>query len=141
MDRLFDKHVCQCQREVTKRKYILQMVNTLLRRYACDSIGHVWKTDDKIKKLLAFLRAPAARRTNVSVTTMPLKGLTAATCPPTHREKFYREFEARSLRPGEDPAVYKWELEQALEKADPSLEAEAKKALLTRQFMKDCQTT
>ena len=41
-----------------------------------------------------------------------------------------------SLRPAEDPAVYKWELEQALEKADPSLEAEAKKALLTRQFMK-----
>ena len=41
MDRLFDKHVCQCQREVTKRKYILPMVNTLLRRYACDSIGHV----------------------------------------------------------------------------------------------------
>ena len=57
-------------------------------------------------------------------------------CPPAHREKFYREFEARSLRPGEDPAVYKWELEQTLEKADPSLEAEAKKALLTRQFMK-----
>ena len=67
---------------------------------------------------------------------MPLKGLTTATCPPAHHEKFYREFEARSLRLGEDPALYKWELEQALEKADPSLKAEAKKALLTPQFMK-----
>ena len=39
------------------------------------------------------------------------------------------------MRPG-DPAVYKWELEQALEKADPSLDKLAKEALLTRQFMK-----
>ena len=56
--------------------------------------------------------------------------MTAASCPPAHREKFNREFEARSLRPGEDPAVYKLELEQALEKAGPSLEAEAKKSVI-----------
>ena len=40
------------------------------------------------------------------------------------------------MRLGEDPAVYKWELEQALEKADPSLDKPAKEVLLTRQFMK-----
>jgi Tfp pilus assembly protein PilW len=37
------------------------------------------------------------------------------------------------LRTGEDPSVYKWELEQLLEKADPNL---AKSALLSRQFMR-----
>ena len=115
---------------------------TWLREFdaCCDANG--WKTDDKIKKLPAFLRGPAASHyyaideNERKSYDDAVKGLTAAMCPPAHRERFYREFEARSLRPGEDPAVYKWELEQALEKADPSLEAEAKKALLTRQFMK-----
>ena len=64
-----------------------------------------------------------------------VKGLTEALCPTANREVYYREFESRLLRPGEDPAVYKWELEQALEKADPSLDKPAK-VLLTRQFMK-----
>jgi hypothetical protein len=31
------------QLEFTKRKYILPMVNNLFRRYACESIGHIWK--------------------------------------------------------------------------------------------------
>lgn len=115
---------------------------TWLREFdaCCDANG--WKTEDKIKKLPAFLRGPAASHfyaidaDDRKSYEDAVKGLTEAMCPPSHREKFYREFEARSLRPGEDPAVYKWELEQALEKADPSLEDGAKKALLTRQFMK-----
>jgi hypothetical protein len=40
------------------------------------------------------------------------------------------------LRTGEDPSVYKWELEQLLEKADPNLAVEAKSALLSRKFMR-----
>jgi hypothetical protein len=40
------------------------------------------------------------------------------------------------LRTGEDPSVYKWELEQLLEKSDPNLAVEAKSALLSRQFMR-----
>jgi hypothetical protein len=40
------------------------------------------------------------------------------------------------LRIGEDPSVYKWELEQLLEKADLNLAVEAKSALLSRQFMR-----
>jgi hypothetical protein len=40
------------------------------------------------------------------------------------------------LRTGEDPSVYKWELEQLLEKVDPNLAVEAKSALLSRQFMR-----
>ena len=40
------------------------------------------------------------------------------------------------FRVGEDPLIYKWELEQLLEKADPRLADEAKSALLGRQFMR-----
>ena len=46
------------------------------------------------------------------------------------------KFEARMLRVGEDPSIYKWELEQLLEKTDPTLAEEAKSALLCRQFMR-----
>ena len=115
---------------------------TWLREFdaCCDANG--WKMDDKINKLPAFLCGLAGSHfyaideNERKSYDDAVKGLTAAMCPPAHCEKFYREFEARSLGPREDPAVYKWELKQALEKADPSLEAEAKKALLTRQFMK-----
>lgn len=55
-------------------------------------------------------------------------------CPTAQRENFYAEFESRMLRQGEDPAVYKWDLEQTLLKADPSLNEHAKEALLSRQF-------
>ncbi len=44
--------------------------------------------------------------------------------------------ECFALVTGEDPSVYKWELEQLLEKADPNLAVEAKSALLSRQFMR-----
>ena len=106
----------------------------------CDANG--WKEDDKIKKLPAFLRGPAAthfyamseeeRKEYKSA----VKGLTEALCPTANREVYYREFESRLLRPGEDLAVYKWELEQNLEKADPSLDRPAKEVLLTRQFIR-----
>lgn len=57
-------------------------------------------------------------------------------CPSACKEVYYAEFEARLLKPGEDPTVYKWELEQILTKAEPDIDAGAKTALLTRQFMK-----
>ena len=59
------------------------------------------------------------------------KDLTEALCATANRE-----FESRLLRSGEDPAVYKWELEQALEKADLSLDKPIKEMLLTRQLLK-----
>ena len=40
------------------------------------------------------------------------------------------------LRPGEDPSVFKWELEQILLKAQPTIDPAAKTALPTRQFIK-----
>ena len=63
-----------------------------------------------------------------------------ALCPQAKRENFFAEFEQRKLRPEEDPSVYKWELENILSKADPSLSHDAKTALLTRQFSKGLPT-
>ena len=51
-----------------------------------------------------------------------VKMLIGAMCPTAQRDKLYAEFEARTLRPGEDPAVYKWDLEKKLLKADPLLD-------------------
>ena len=59
-----------------------------------------------------------------------------ALCPQVNREKFFAEFECRILRSQEDLSVYKWELENLLSKADPTLSPDAKTALLTRQFSK-----
>lgn len=42
-------------------------------------------------------------------------------CPKAHRENFFAEFENRMLHPGENPVVFKWELGEILQKADPSL--------------------
>lgn len=101
-----------------------------------------WKAEDKIKKLPAFLRGLAAshfyaiqeddRKTYVDAS----KGLKEALCPEASRENYFAEFESRMLRPGEDPSVFKWELEQILLKAQPTIDASAKTALLTRQFMR-----
>ena len=44
-------------------------------------------------------------------------------------------FESRVRRAGEDPAVYKWELENLLAKADPELSDGWKTALIQGQFM------
>ena len=115
---------------------------TWLREFDACSLANDWKEEEKIKKMPAFLRGPAAshfyaipaddRKTYKNAVKM----LIGAMCPTAHRENFYAEFEARTLRPGEDPAVCKWVLEQKLLKADPLLNDQAKEALLLRQFMR-----
>ena len=44
--------------------------------------------------------------------------------------------QCRFLRPDEDPALFQWELEELLSKADPELSNDGRQALLARQFMK-----
>lgn len=114
----------------------------------CDANG--WKTtaetDDKLLKLPAFLRGqaashfyaiPPAQRTKYDDAVAALK---TSLCPAANRETFYAEFDHRTLRSGEDPAVYKWELENLLTKADSSLAKEARLALITRQYMRGLPT-
>ncbi len=113
-----------------------------LREFDACALANNWKDEDKIKKLPAFLRGraathfyaiPAGERETYDAATKKLK---EALCPAVERENYYVKFEARKLRVGEDPSIYKWELEQLLEKADPTLAEEAKSALLCRQFMR-----
>ena len=113
-----------------------------LREYDACADANGWNAEAKIKKLPAFLRGEAAshfytldeesRESYADAT----KALKEAMCPPACKEVYYAEFEARLLKPGEDPRLYKWELEQILSKAEPEIAAGAKTALLTRQFMK-----
>lgn len=103
--------------------------------------------DTKILKLPAFLRGRAA--SNFYATPADeratyedaVKALRLALCPVAKRENYYAAFEQRHLRSEEDPAVFKWELENILSKADPTLSIDAKTALLTRQFLKGLPDT
>ncbi len=117
-----------------------------LREFDACSDANGWKVaedrDDKILKLPAFLRGkaashfyaiPAAKRTTYKDAIAELR---KSLCPAAQRETFFAQFEVRSLRTGVDPAVYKWELEQMLDKAEPDLSTDAKTALVQRQFMK-----
>lgn len=117
-----------------------------LREFDACAAANGWKvtdaTDEKILKLPAFLRGRAAsnfyalpendRKTYADA----VKSMRQALCPQANRENFFAEFECRTLRAHEDPSVYKWELENLLSKADPTLSTDAKTALLTRQFSK-----
>ena len=53
--------------------------------------------------------------------------------PVADRENFHAAFQCLT-RSGEDPAVFKCELDSLLAKADPSLAPDTKKALLARQY-------
>ena len=122
-----------------------------LREFDACSTANGWKvteaSDAKILKLPAFLRGRAASnfyaipegegRTYADA----VKAMRRALCPPAKRENFFAEFELRALRPDEDPSVYKWELENILSKADPTLSNDAKTALLTRQFSRGLPPT
>ena len=99
-------------------------------------------TDHKILKIPAFLRGQAASHFYTipeekrSSYTDAVKELKKAMCPAAHCDNFFAEFEHRLLHPGEDPAVFKWELGEILRKADLSLSEDVRKALLTRQFLR-----
>lgn len=118
-----------------------------LREFDACALANGWEDEQKIKKLPAFLRGRAATHFYAipdeerATYDAAAKKLKRAMCPPVERENHYVRFEGRMLRTGEDPAVYKWELEQLLEKADPTLAVEAKSALLSRQFMRGLPST
>ena len=122
-----------------------------LREFDACCAANGWKTtedrDDKILKLPAFLGGqaasnfyaiPAEQRTTYATAVTELK---KSMCPAANRENFYAKFESRTLRSGEDPAIYKWELENLLAKADHTLPADAKKALIARQYIRGLPRT
>ena len=115
---------------------------TWLREFDACAEANGWNAEAKLKKLPAFLRGQAASHfyalddESRGSYAVVVKALKEAMCPPASREVYFSDFETRWLKAGEDPSVYKWELEQILLKADPEIDEAAKTALLTRQFMK-----
>ena len=113
-----------------------------LRHFDCCATANGWSADDKLKKLPAFLRGPAAsyyftlsddnKQSYADLT----KNLTVLLCPKVARENYFADFERRFLRQAEDPSLYLWDLQNLLGKADPDMAASARTALVTRQFMK-----
>ena len=96
-----------------------------------DSCGHAdnWEASER---LATHFYALSDEETS---TYQHLKNnLQASVCPTAEREQHYRQFESRCFRAGEDPAVYRWELEEMLKTANASLTTDQRKALLTRQF-------
>ena len=118
-------------------------LTTWLREYDVCAEENGWTADTKIKTLPAFLRGEAAShyyaveedscKSYVDAT----KALKEAMCPSACKEVFYAEFEARLLKPGEDPLAFKWELEQILAKAKPNIDAGAKTVLLVYRKISD----
>ena len=113
-----------------------------LRQFDTCALANGWSETDKLRKLPAFLRGRAAtyyyalREDQKQSYDGLARHLTESLCPKVDRERFFAEFEKRTLRPGEDPAVFLWELTQLLQKANPSLPADGQTALLERQFMR-----
>ena len=113
-----------------------------LRQFECCATANGWADADKLKKLPAFLRGPAAAyfhslpENHKDTYANLAKYLRIVLCPAVDRERFYADFESRRLRPDEDPSLFLWALEDMLSKADPSLKDDAKEALLSRQFLR-----
>lgn len=113
-----------------------------LRQFECCANANSWNEDKKLKVLPAFLRGPAAAyyfalSEEEKDTYAHLKdNLQKALCPEVDREKYFAEFEQRLLRPEEDPALFLWSLQESLQKADPSMQENAREILLARQFMR-----
>ena len=113
-----------------------------LRQFECCATANGWADADKLKKLPAFLRGPAAAYFHSLPDAQKdtyanlVKYLRVVLCPVVDRERFYADFESRRLRPDEDPSLFLWALEDILSKADPGLKDDAKQALLSRQFLR-----
>ena len=90
-----------------------------------------WWNLSKFQFIQEFTQLPEEER---KTDTDAVKSLRRDLSPQPRREHFFTEFDFKFLRPEEGPWVYKWELENILSKADPSLSEDAKTALLTRQF-------
>ena len=112
-----------------------------LRQFECCASANKWADEDKVLKLPAFLRGVAA--THFHALTDAQKDLydhlienrKAALCPAVCKEMFYADFTVRLLHDKEDLAVYLHSLRGLLDKAEPTLSAAAKEALLSRQFL------
>ena len=115
---------------------------TCFREFECCATTNNWNEEKRLRVLPAFLRGPAATYfhalpNQAKDSYQHLKeSLQASFCHIVDNERNFSEFEGRRLKPGEDPTIFLWNLKELLSKADPSLQENAREALLSRQFMR-----
>jgi len=115
---------------------------TWLRQFDICATANNWGNGEKLKKLPAFLRGIAAthyhalRETHRFDYDTLCQSLSNALYPVIERERHFTVFEQRKMKPGEDPAVFIFELRELLAKADPTMAEEGRNVLLSRQFMR-----
>ena len=128
---------------VISEKFESGDISSWLRQVEVCAIANEWNNGKKLKILPAFLGRKAAMHyfalnDDKKADCGELKkSLTSVLCPPMDWEKHYADFNSRFLRPNEDPSTYLLELKKLLTKADDSLTADARYALLCRQVMED----
>ena len=112
-----------------------------LRQFECCAFANKWADKDKAHKLLAFLWGTAATHFHAlsdadkDLYAHLVENLRAVLCTAVCKEMFYTEFTACLLHDKEDPAVKLHSLVELVEKADPTLSATAKEALLGRHCL------
>ena len=85
---------------------------TLLRQFNCCASANGLTDEQKLQKLLAFLRGLAATYFHTlsaddkDTFEHLVTSLQTALCPAVGREGYFREFEDRVLHSGEDPSVF-----------------------------------
>ena len=111
-----------------------------LQQFEYCAFANKWDDDDKALKLPAFLRGVAATHFHALSDAEKdsyaylIEKIIAALYPAVCK-MFYADSTARLLHDKEDPAVYLHSLSELLEKADPTLSAAAREALLGRQCL------
>lgn len=137
-----EQHLSRNNSSILPERYDGQSDFRQLRHFDSCAEANNWSNDDKLRRLPAFLRGRAStyfyaltadEKADYATMTKSLQG---SLCPPAEREKNYRLFESRCLRPGEDPAVFRWELEEILRVAEPTLTTDQMETLIARQFMR-----
>ena len=93
-----------------------------------------WHSFEDRQAASPFFSIPAEQCDTYATAVAELNRYMCNRGPTANREIFYAEFQCLKPRSGEDPAFFKWELKSLLAKADPSLAADTKKALIARQY-------
>eukprot|EP00794_Sanderia_malayensis_P017907 gene17907-19685_t len=113
-----------------------------LKQFEVCATANSWDAAKKLKVLPAFLRGPAAAHFHAFEDDQKdsyahlAKSLREVLCPAIDREKFFAAFDQRIMRPNEDPSLFLYDLKDAPSKADPTLQEDARHALLSRQILK-----
>ena len=112
---------------------------TWFRQCECCATANSWSEKKRFASLLTWPSSNIFSRTTERSKRFYQSvkyNLQASFYPNVDREKNFSNFESRRLKPCEDPTIFFWNLKELLTKADSSLQANAREAILSRKFMR-----